>query len=195
MSPAQLSLRCDWCDRPFLPRRSGGRAQRFCLAVCRRAHDAAARARGRAEIESERTTVAGVVGGPGQRARCYSGRKPRPRCSAKGPAIPRFLRRRRGLSLRSHLPRSKVSSSSAGSGPISATTCKQSWARCGASDGRRWLRASSETRVKQAIREISRRSRDRSRFGEETFAGTHGNGRDAPTAAIRGTAIELANRP
>ena len=64
MSPAELSLRCDWCDRPFLPRRSGGRAQRFCLPACRRAHDAAARARGRAEIESERTTVASVVSGP-----------------------------------------------------------------------------------------------------------------------------------
>jgi hypothetical protein len=34
---------CYWCDRPFRPRQTGGRAQRFCKMSCRRAFHAAAR--------------------------------------------------------------------------------------------------------------------------------------------------------
>ena len=34
---------CPWCDRPFRPRQSGGRAQRFCRLSCRRAFHAAVR--------------------------------------------------------------------------------------------------------------------------------------------------------
>jgi hypothetical protein len=34
---------CCWCDRPFRPRETGGRAQRFCQPSCRRAFHAAVR--------------------------------------------------------------------------------------------------------------------------------------------------------
>jgi hypothetical protein len=34
---------CLWCREPFKPRSDGGRAQRFCSPVCRRALDRAAR--------------------------------------------------------------------------------------------------------------------------------------------------------
>jgi hypothetical protein len=34
---------CAWCARTFTPRTSGGREQRFCRPVCRRAYDAAGR--------------------------------------------------------------------------------------------------------------------------------------------------------
>jgi hypothetical protein len=36
-------LACVWCYRPFRPRRTGGRAQRFCRPGCRRQFHAAAR--------------------------------------------------------------------------------------------------------------------------------------------------------
>jgi hypothetical protein len=32
-----------WCGRPFTPRTTGGRAQRYCALRCRRAYDAAGR--------------------------------------------------------------------------------------------------------------------------------------------------------
>jgi hypothetical protein len=35
---------CPWCDRRFRPRRTGGRAQKFCRPLCRQAFHAAARA-------------------------------------------------------------------------------------------------------------------------------------------------------
>jgi hypothetical protein len=35
--------RCDWCDRPFRVRTTGGHAQRFCGIGCRRSYDAAGR--------------------------------------------------------------------------------------------------------------------------------------------------------
>jgi hypothetical protein len=35
--------RCDWCDRPFRVRTTGGHAQRFCREACRRALDRAGR--------------------------------------------------------------------------------------------------------------------------------------------------------
>jgi hypothetical protein len=34
---------CAWCERAFTPRTTGGHAQRFCGAPCRRAFDAAGR--------------------------------------------------------------------------------------------------------------------------------------------------------
>jgi hypothetical protein len=34
---------CFWCDRPFRPRQTGGRAQRFCKMSCRRAFHGAER--------------------------------------------------------------------------------------------------------------------------------------------------------
>jgi hypothetical protein len=42
-SPALLVPTCPWCNRPFTPRRDGGKAQRFCRPACRRAYDAAGR--------------------------------------------------------------------------------------------------------------------------------------------------------
>lgn len=44
-------MNCPSCNATFVPRRSGGRPQRFCSLGCRRAHEAAARAAGRAQIE------------------------------------------------------------------------------------------------------------------------------------------------
>jgi hypothetical protein len=35
---------CSWCERSFRPRRTGGRVQRFCCPLCRRAFHTAARA-------------------------------------------------------------------------------------------------------------------------------------------------------
>jgi hypothetical protein len=49
---------CRRCGKPFKPRQTGGKLQRFCDVLCRRTFDAAVRARGRAEIEAERATVA-----------------------------------------------------------------------------------------------------------------------------------------
>ena len=40
---SQSAISCYWCDRPFRPRRTGGRAQRFCRPGCRRQFHAAAR--------------------------------------------------------------------------------------------------------------------------------------------------------
>lgn len=54
---------CLRCNRSFTPRRSGGHRQRFCSPTCRRAHDAAARATGRATIDAERATVPGIGSG------------------------------------------------------------------------------------------------------------------------------------
>jgi hypothetical protein len=54
---------CLRCNRSFTPRRSGGHRQRFCSPSCRRAHDAAARATGRATIDAERATVPGFGSG------------------------------------------------------------------------------------------------------------------------------------
>lgn len=39
------AVSCPWCGRPFHPRQSGGRPQRFCRLTCRRALHAAARTR------------------------------------------------------------------------------------------------------------------------------------------------------
>jgi len=39
------------------------------------------------------------------------------------------------------------------------------------------------------------RASDRCRFGEGTFASTHGNGQDAPIAAVRGAGLELRCYP
>lgn len=52
---------CPWCGRVFVPRRTGGRGQRFCSPACRRAFDAAARAKGRAEIASEGAPAPGIA--------------------------------------------------------------------------------------------------------------------------------------
>ncbi len=47
------------CRRPFLPRRSGGKAQRFCSAECRRLFDAEVRRIARA-VASRRVVTASV---------------------------------------------------------------------------------------------------------------------------------------
>jgi hypothetical protein len=49
--------RCLWCRKQYTPRRSGGRAQRFCTPRCRRAFDAALRAWTLAELVAGRVTV------------------------------------------------------------------------------------------------------------------------------------------
>jgi hypothetical protein len=54
---------CRRCGEPFMPRRTGGHRQVFCSAGCRRAHDTAARATGRATIDAERATVPGIGSG------------------------------------------------------------------------------------------------------------------------------------
>jgi hypothetical protein len=54
---------CFWCNRPFRPRRDGGRAQRFCRPSCRRAFHAAARAWALEELAIGRMTVADLKKG------------------------------------------------------------------------------------------------------------------------------------
>lgn len=56
--------RCLWCETPFSPRRSGGKAQRFCNAQCRRNLEHFARSWAIAEIEAGRLTVSGMKQGP-----------------------------------------------------------------------------------------------------------------------------------
>ena len=43
---------CPQCRRPFVPRRTGGRPQRFCGLVCRRSHDAAVRYAGQVAVQT-----------------------------------------------------------------------------------------------------------------------------------------------
>jgi hypothetical protein len=56
MTPARH--RCLWCAGPFSARASGGSAQRFCRAGCRRAFDAALRAWAGAEFARGGVTLA-----------------------------------------------------------------------------------------------------------------------------------------
>jgi hypothetical protein len=49
---------CPWCDRPFRPRRTGGRTQRFCRPLCRQAFHAAVRAWGLKAIATGAITLA-----------------------------------------------------------------------------------------------------------------------------------------
>jgi hypothetical protein len=58
------ALSCLWCERPFRPRRSGGRAQRFCRPSCRRAFHAAVRVWALDELAGGRVTVANFKNGP-----------------------------------------------------------------------------------------------------------------------------------
>jgi len=62
VSPGAPRRSCRRCGRSFVPRQSGGRGQRFCDLLCRRSFDGAVRARGRAEIEAERTTTFPGIG-------------------------------------------------------------------------------------------------------------------------------------
>ena len=41
---------CPWCERPFTPRRTGGKPQRFCRDACRRAFERELRAWARDQI-------------------------------------------------------------------------------------------------------------------------------------------------
>lgn len=38
-----MDSQCFWCGGPFIPRSTGGSAQRFCIPECRRAFDSACR--------------------------------------------------------------------------------------------------------------------------------------------------------
>ena len=55
---------CPWCERPFTPRRTGGKPQRFCRDACRRAFERELRAWARNQI-----AAAGVTPAQLQRAR------------------------------------------------------------------------------------------------------------------------------
>ena len=65
-TPDALATRplCPWCQRPFTPRRTGGRPQRFCRDACRRAFERELRAWARDQI-----TAGGVTPAQLQRAR------------------------------------------------------------------------------------------------------------------------------
>lgn len=54
---------CLWCERPFTPRSTGGRAQRFCRPRCRRSFHAAARRWVLAELAAGRVTLAAIRNG------------------------------------------------------------------------------------------------------------------------------------
>jgi hypothetical protein len=51
------ALACLWCSRPFRPRESGGRAQRFCRPSCRRAFHAGTRAWALDELAARRVSI------------------------------------------------------------------------------------------------------------------------------------------
>jgi hypothetical protein len=57
MGAGKKMIPCLWCGRTFLPRRDGGRTQRFCGTGCRRALDAGLRAWTLAELAAGRITV------------------------------------------------------------------------------------------------------------------------------------------
>jgi endogenous inhibitor of DNA gyrase (YacG/DUF329 family) len=46
-------IACPWCSRPFTPRRSGGKPQRFCSPQCRRAFERELRAWARDQIAAD----------------------------------------------------------------------------------------------------------------------------------------------
>ena len=64
---------CTWCGEAFPPRTTGGSAQRFCSAPCRRAFDTACRAYASARVDAGRVTVAELRRALEQRARCPEG--------------------------------------------------------------------------------------------------------------------------
>jgi len=64
---------CPWCERPFIPRSTGGRPQRFCCERCRRAYERELRAWARNQIAAGGVTSAqlqraGSLGTPGSGA-------------------------------------------------------------------------------------------------------------------------------
>jgi hypothetical protein len=63
LGPAASLAACKACGKSFAPRSTGGRPQRFCSVACRRADDAAARAKGHAQIERERERLPDVDNG------------------------------------------------------------------------------------------------------------------------------------
>src|SRR5215467_3484342 len=80
---------CSWCDRPFRPRQSGGRAQRFCRPSCRRAFHAAMRAWALNAIAQGRLTLADVKNNaPTTRALLVD-----PNLTVSVPEVPRPLSR------------------------------------------------------------------------------------------------------
>jgi hypothetical protein len=54
--------RCVWCASSYTPRETGGRAQRFCAASCRREFERALRLWSAAEFEAGRVTVEALRG-------------------------------------------------------------------------------------------------------------------------------------
>ncbi len=64
---------CPWCERPFTPRSTGGRPQRFCCEQCRRAYERELRAWARDQIAAGGLTPAQLqrarsLGAPGSGA-------------------------------------------------------------------------------------------------------------------------------
>ena len=63
-------MACLWCGADFEPRATGGKPQRFCQPVCRRAFDAACRLYAASEVEAGRLPVSSLRLALEQRARC-----------------------------------------------------------------------------------------------------------------------------
>ncbi len=61
---------CLWCGAGFRPRATGGSAQRFCSAPCRRAFDTACRIYAATEVNAGRLPVSTLRIALDQRARC-----------------------------------------------------------------------------------------------------------------------------
>ena len=55
-------MSCDWCGRPFIPRR-GATPQRFCTSRCRASYHKATRQWCEAEIAAGRLTIGAVRDG------------------------------------------------------------------------------------------------------------------------------------
>jgi hypothetical protein len=65
---------CDWCGRPFIPRR-GATPQRFCTSRCRASYHKATRQWCEAEIAAGRLTIGAVRDGVRQRIRLLQSTK------------------------------------------------------------------------------------------------------------------------
>ena len=69
---------CQWCERQFWARQTGGRAQRFCQPTCRRAFHFAVRTWALDAIANGTLTIAEIRNGPATRALVPAATSPAP---------------------------------------------------------------------------------------------------------------------
>jgi len=74
---------CVWCGGAFVPRTTGGKAQRFCHPTCRRAFDAAGRRWVAEAIATGTLTVDALRNGPTATRALLPGETPPPPISER----------------------------------------------------------------------------------------------------------------